>query len=221
MLSNFITQTIPKFGNIGLFLGGTIFFIESIRDNNIKNELIACQQRIINQQKQLQELESKVENLQNTIPAVSEEDMSNFETGFTRLNNSLNNLNQNDSNVINAIKESKNIESLFRDYIDKFKGNKFLDGFNINDYFNNINQFLSSLNHEQLGAIVHISGSIAIFYCMLTIIFTVFGDKLIIKFNLESKYPKLAGLIRLRRKYLEYNMIFNILLIFLILGIII
>ena len=81
----------------------------------------------------------------------------------------------------------------------------------------NINHFLSDLNQEQLLAVTHISGSIFIIYCIIAIVLAIFGDKIILKLDLENRYPKLSKIIKLRRKIYEYNIIFNILLIFMVL----
>jgi hypothetical protein len=44
-----------------------------------------------------------------------------------------------------------------------------------------------------------------------------YGDKLIIYFNLETKWPKLAKFIQLRRKFQDYYIRINALIIILIL----
>ena len=100
-------------------------------------------------------------------------------------------------------------------------GNNFLDNSGLNDFINSINNFLSSLSHEQLGAVLHISGSIAILYCVISIISIIFGDRLIIYFKLEEKYPKLAKFIKIRRKFLDYNLMLNIIIIIIVLLVII
>ena len=55
--------------------------------------------------------------------------------------------------------------------------------------------------------------SISIYYCILGIASSYYGDKLIIYFKLEEKYPRLARWIKYRRIYQHYNIGFNLLLI--------
>ena len=52
-----------------------------------------------------------------------------------------------------------------------------------------------------------------IFSCVISIIFVFFGDYLLERFKIEVKYPKLAEIIKLRRKFQKYYLIFNILMI--------
>lgn len=91
----------------------------------------------------------------------------------------------------------------------------FLDNFNT--AYNNLYEYLHSLSLEQLLAVNTISGSIFILFCISTIITTIYGDRLIIYFNLETIFPKLANLIKLRRKFLDYYLIFNLFLMVLVL----
>jgi len=75
----------------------------------------------------------------------------------------------------------------------------------------------SGLNTLEIGAIVHISGSLFILFSLVSIISIIFGDELLLYFNLENKYPKLARFIQIRRKFRYYYLIWNFLLIILVL----
>ena len=55
-----------------------------------------------------------------------------------------------------------------------------------------INSLFSELSTAQLGAIGHILAAIAIYYCIVTIAVAYYGDQLITRFNLETRYPRLA-----------------------------
>lgn len=57
-----------------------------------------------------------------------------------------------------------------------------------------------------------------LFSCLLSIVFIFYGDQLIIKYKIEERYPKLATIIKLRRKFQNYYFKINCLFI---LGIII
>ena len=48
---------------------------------------------------------------------------------------------------------------------------------------------------------------------LISIIFIFYGDYLINKFQLETRFPKLAKIIQLRRKYQQYYLILSILFI--------
>jgi hypothetical protein len=88
-------------------------------------------------------------------------------------------------------------------------------------YFNSLQSFFDGLNYQQNLAIVHISGLIFILFCLINIISIFYGDKLIIFFNLENKYPKIAKFIQIRRKLQQYYFLMNIIFIFIVLFIII
>ena len=81
------------------------------------------------------------------------------------------------------------------------------------NYWETINEILSNLSTAQLGAIGHILLSVGIVYSVMNIASGYYGDKLITYFNLERKYPRLAKLIKYRRIYQEYNIAFNLILI--------
>ena len=49
---------------------------------------------------------------------------------------------------------------------------------------------------------------------VFSLIFILYGDYLLKKYNIESRYPKLAKIIQLRRKFQRYYMILSILMIF-------
>lgn len=70
------------------------------------------------------------------------------------------------------------------------------------------------MSTAQMGALGHILLSVGIYYCVMNIAMAYYGEKLIIYFKLENKYPKLAKYIKYRRIYQEYNIAFNLILIF-------
>jgi hypothetical protein len=79
----------------------------------------------------------------------------------------------------------------------------------------------STLNVEQLDALVNAIGYFIILSSIISVAAVLYGDFLIKYFNLEEKYPRLARFIQIRRKlqwyYLNYNLIiivfFTVLLI--------
>ena len=75
-------------------------------------------------------------------------------------------------NIIIDAAAPQKVNSIFQKYLDLYNNNKsnFLDNFGLNDIINNVNTILSDFSHQQLGAVVHISGSIAILYSLFTIV---------------------------------------------------
>jgi hypothetical protein len=92
---------------------------------------------------------------------------------------------------------------------------------NNSQYLDSLQAFFEGLNYEQNLAIVHISGSIFIIFSLINIISIFYGDRLIIFFDLENKYPKIAKFIQIRRKLQQLYLLVNIGLILIVLIIII
>jgi len=69
---------------------------------------------------------------------------------------------------------------------------------------------LKDLNFEQVFAVTFFLLSNIILSNILSIVFILFGDHLIIKYNLEEKYPKLAKWIQLRRRLQRYYLMMSI-----------
>jgi hypothetical protein len=91
--------------------------------------------------------------------------------------------------------------------------NNFVDSFN--SLLENYKSFLSTLNVEQLNAIVNFWGLIFLVACLISIAAIFYGDYLIKYFNLEVKYPRLAKFIQLRRKFQLFYLNLNFLAVLL------
>jgi len=74
----------------------------------------------------------------------------------------------------------------------------------LKDLLENWKSFLEHLTFEQLGAVVHFSTALFIFSCLLNIIATIYSGFLLDYLKLETKYPKIARFIKLRRKFQQY-----------------
>jgi Rad3-related DNA helicase len=131
------------------------------------------------------ELQAKLDNLAN-------KNLENLEL----IKESNKSLDENIQNIINSKDGSSGSKSL----ID-------------NNFIESINQFLSSLNFEQTLAILHISGSIFILISLYSIVLIFLGDYFINYFNLEEKYPKNANFIKVRRKFQNYYISINVIII--------
>jgi hypothetical protein len=92
---------------------------------------------------------------------------------------------------------------------------------NIWDQLSNIieksNDFVSNASITELGAIGHISMSLAILLCLISIVVVFSGNVIIQRFKLEEKYPKIAKYIRIRQQFQMYYFFINILTIVFIL----
>lgn len=80
---------------------------------------------------------------------------------------------------------------------------------------------IEGFNHEQNLAMSNISGSMFIIFSLISIISIFYGEKLLIFFDLENRFPKLAKFIQIRRKFQQYYLLMNISLIFIVLLLII
>jgi hypothetical protein len=113
-------------------------------------------------------------------------------------------------------RKSLELEDILKNISNSNEGNQLLENF-----WDNINSMLSNLSTAQLGALGHILLSVGIYYCVMSIVSSYYGDKLIIYFKLEDKYPKLVKWIKYRRIYQHYNIAYNLLVILGIAGYII
>lgn len=110
--------------------------------------------------------------------------------------------------VITKARKSVELEDILKNISDSTSINKLFENSLVN-----INSMFSDLSTAQLGALGHIFMGIGLYYCVINIASAYYGDKLIIYFKLETKYPKLARWIRYRRVYQNYNIAFNLILI--------
>jgi Skp family chaperone for outer membrane proteins len=133
-------------------------------------------------------------------------------------------INEKIQEVVNTTEEIHNMYESVNNKFDLFinKINTLLNNSgNKSQYLDSLQSFFDGLNFVQNLAIVHISGSIVIIFSLINIISVFYGDKLIILFDLENRFPKIAKFIQLRRKLQQYYLLMNISLICIILVIII
>lgn len=97
----------------------------------------------------------------------------------------------------------------------KFK--KFIDSDKIIEFFNNIN----NLSFEQTVYLTHLSGSLSILLCVISILGITYSNYLIDYFKLETKYPGIAKFIQLRKKFQQYYIMIDVsIILFVCLGMI-
>nr|YP_010164148.1 hypothetical protein K8J96_mgp30 [Metarhizium album]QRK27472.1 hypothetical protein [Metarhizium album] len=91
--------------------------------------------------------------------------------------------------------------------------NKLADDNYVIKLINEFKNYLSNLTITEICLVINISSSIFVLTCLVTILFAVYGNKLLDKLNLEQKYPKLASFIKLRAKLQHTYIFINTLLI--------
>lgn len=127
--------------------------------------------------------------------------------------------------VINNGEEIQNmyesVNTKFDSFINKINTLLTNNSGNKSQYLDSLKTFFDSLNYEQNLAVVHISGSMFILFSLINIISIFYGEKLIIFFDLENRFPKIAKFIQIRRKFQQYYLLMNIGLITIVLAIII
>lgn len=83
----------------------------------------------------------------------------------------------------------------------------------LSNVINDFKAYLSTLSTTDLCILMNITTSLFILACLLSIIFAVYGNVFIEKFNLEKRFPKLSGLIKWRVKLQHMTIIVNSILI--------
>lgn len=106
-----------------------------------------------------------------------------------------------------------NIDGISKGSSDVENSSKF-----ISDSLERFQNYLSSLSTVEQGAIASILFSISIYYCATSIATLYYGDRIIIYFKLEEKYPRLARWIKYRRTLQHYSIGFNLVLLYFIAG---
>lgn len=228
-MRNFFTTTLPKYGNMLLFGGSSAFIVNSLRDNDLKNKYIKSQE-------ENKFFRDKLNNMPEAQKEAVVTDLNNS-GGSTEIDNSIdtiervstelkrladNNFEKAEEYINTIINENNKINSILEKSLELIKGSKNGNNYldlrgDLTNILDNIKTILSELDHDQVGAVVHISGCIVIFYCLITIFSTLLGDRVISYFNLEGRYPRLAKFIKLRQHILNINLIFNIFIILLVL----
>lgn len=90
---------------------------------------------------------------------------------------------------------------------------KIMDDNSILQKINEFKDYLSTLSSTEICLVMNIFISVFIFTCLISIIFAVYGNFLIYKLSLETKYPKLSTIISLRVKLQHSYIITNTLFI--------
>jgi hypothetical protein len=117
--------------------------------------------------------------------------------------------------------DSNKIINEIADIIKNNSNNKFLGDENfIKEFMDKFNEYLLTLSIDQICVLSNLLLGNLILVCLFNIVTIYYGDVLIKYLSLETKYPKLANIINLRRKVLNVSMFFNLLSIFFLIVII-
>lgn len=117
--------------------------------------------------------------------------------------------------------EATSFENCFnelRDYIANLKPK--YTGDNINMLIEQFKAYLNTLDIYQLCILFDLLASSVIFLLIINIIFAFYGNRLIDYFNLESKFPKMSNIIKMRRNLSGFAIFLNLLIIIIMLGLI-
>nr|YP_010879606.1 hypothetical protein QU374_mgp05 [Heterobasidion annosum]WHL55376.1 hypothetical protein [Heterobasidion annosum] len=184
-------------------------------------------------------LHAKISDLQDkSIQSLSENSqirasLDEVNKTFTEVNETVNTINNTSNSevqssiigdkmdeLVSNVSKGRDIVEKLIDLINKGSGDGSSSS-NFLDSFSELSSVISSLNIEQSLALVHISGSIAIFLSLLTIISVFYGNIIISYLKLETRFPKFKKLIELRLKFQNYYLLLNIFIIlFVLVGIV-
>jgi len=169
--------------------------------NNLRKEVEVLDQKLRNSVEIKRELQSKYsENSED--PAIIEQIQEVVSTDV-EIQNMYESVNTKFDSFINKINTLLNNS-----------GNK-------SQYFDSLQSFFEGLNYQQNLAVVHISGSLFILFSLINLISIFYGEKLILFFDLENRFPKIAKFIQIRRKFQQYYLLMNIGIITIVLLLII
>lgn len=160
--------------------------------------------------------EKASEVIKNAIESAKTDQLSKEDIEEVR--KSLEDMEVSGNNLNNSMVESNKSITEILDEISKRSsggGNTGVSNF-LNDYSWRIDDLIPEIDMSNLThsiAIVNFFGCLIILLCLITILSAFYGNKIILYFDLENKYPSLAKFIRLRIKFQNYTIIFNFVLL--------
>ena len=179
---------------------------KSIDENIELNKTLRKSLESINEDRELiinnlNELKENHNTIQEKLEQISETNSNNAECISTS-QKLLTELSDKYNTIIDSIKKSGGND-----------GNNFLDS----NILETLNDYISSLTPLETLSFMHICGSIVILFSLFSILTIFYGEFFIQKFSLETKYPKLAKFIQIRRKFQQFYLITQFLTILAIL----
>ena len=174
-------------------------YMKGVVDENTKNKLTSIVGNLKEKQKETLEAKNRLLNAVNN-------DSTNSSLNYYK------------KELEESVERSDKLINELSSFLDKNKTN-FLE--NLEVVIKNYIDFLSNLNTEQLCNVMTITSSSLILICIFHILIIYFGNFLIDYFRLESKYPRIAKFIRLRKMFQDFNILVNIIVIVIVLMFII
>lgn len=83
----------------------------------------------------------------------------------------------------------------------------------IGDFINEFKDWLNTITYEQNIAVINLFGISLIMFTVVSIVSIFYGNSLLDYLKLEERYPKIAKFIILRRKFQQYYLLINVLII--------
>ena len=175
---------------------------------------------------------NKVQELLNSgVMPKLENTSTNINEMKTKLANLIGDETELKNTVIDALKELEASTDESKEFVKRVleivdnggsnSSNQFVPWDTLTNIYSEVYQVIDSLSQTQKGALIHISFSVVILFCLFTLIGVYYGEKFIQYFKLESKFPRLARYIDIRRKFQQFYFILNSLFIIFILFFII
>ena len=159
--------------------------------------------------------------LEEIINKSTKEEIGNEEEEIIR--KSIEELKATDKAISEISKKTSDVVEFMKDITEKKGGGGSTSISNyINDlswswesYFEKINFFknVDLFDLTNSLAAVNLTGSLVIFFCLISILSAFYGNKAIEYFDLEKRYPSLAKFISYRIKFQNYSILFNFLII--------
>src|SRR6266481_5441848 len=194
-----IREIFQKFGTYG----GTVMtcislesYIRGLKKGKIETYGEVGRRSMDKVQSTVDKIHNLNEQLQNKNVSVA--DKTNIENKMSSANSELKNglveVNQTLKSIIEAVKGDNSSSST-----------GLIDLDTIQEFMAKYQMFIDQLSHEHKYAVIHISFSITILFCLFTLVSIHSGDRLIEYFKIEEKYPKLVRYILIRRKLKSYS----------------
>ena len=156
---------------------------------------------------------SKRANPAAEVNKVLHEDLKRANNNLEEVKEEIQNMREDIKNITPKNESSNKIKHdellLLRKTLDK--SNDFLNNFNwfsIKDIFNSLVDYLSKFDLLVQALIFNILCSALIFQLLIAFILGKFGNVLIERYNLESRYPKLSNILKYRMQFHKYYFVY-------------
>jgi hypothetical protein len=243
-MRNFFTVILPRYGQVILLTASAGMFAGTIKDDRLKNQLLEELKNGVKLQKELAakdslakelleksltnkellDMENSIEKIDKSVKSLNKlsEKLNSIKSNSTVDNTTNENINnkvleeinnttsEHINNIIDGNSILKNILEKKLNFPSNSETKNFISNFDFHD-------LLSGMSTLELGAVVHLNGSLLILFSLMSIISIIFGDELLKYLKLEEKFPRLARFIEIRRKFRYYYLILNFLMIIFVL----